>query len=37
MWWLTLVLAVVFALAAHVLVQRTVHRMDWLDAMKAQE
>jgi putative ABC transport system permease protein len=36
-WWLTLALAVVFALAAHALVQRTVHRMDWLDAMKAQE
>ena len=36
-WWLTLLLAAVFAMVAHGFVQRTIHRMDWLDAMKAQE
>jgi putative ABC transport system permease protein len=36
-WIWTLVLAVVFALSAHLFVQRTIHRMDWLDALKAKE
>ncbi|MFZ5832457.1 MAG: ABC transporter permease [Planctomycetota bacterium] len=36
-WALTLVLAVVFALLAHLAVQRAIHRMDWLDALKAKE
>jgi putative ABC transport system permease protein len=33
----TLVLAVLFALAAHLGVQRAIHRMDWLDALQAKE
>jgi putative ABC transport system permease protein len=36
-WIWTLVLAAVFTLTAHLAVQRTIHRMDWLDALKAQE
>jgi len=36
-WIWTLVLAVLFGLSAHLLVQRTIHRMDWLDALKATE
>jgi len=36
-WGLTLLLAVVFALAAHGFVQRTIGRMNWLDAMKVLE
>ena len=36
-WWLTLLLAVAFALVAHLIGQRTIHRMNWLDALKAQE
>ena len=30
-------LAVVFALAAHLSVQRAIHRMDWLEALQAKE
>ena len=33
----TAVLAVVFALVAHCAVQRTIHRMDWLEALQAKE
>lgn len=36
-WWGTAVLAVLFGLLAHLAVQRAVHKMDWLDALKAQE
>jgi len=36
-WFWTLVLAVVYSLAAHGFVQRAVHRMDWLEALKAKE
>ena len=36
-WIWTLVLAVLFALAAHLGVQRAIHRMDWLDALQAKE
>jgi len=33
----TAVLAVLFALLAHLAVQQTVHRMDWLEALQAKE
>jgi putative ABC transport system permease protein len=33
----TLVMAAVFAVIAHLLVQREIHRMNWLEALKAQE
>ena len=33
----TLVMAVVFAVLAHLLVQREISRMDWLEALKAKE
>ena len=33
----TAVLAVLFALLAHLAVQRAVHRMDWLEALQAKE
>jgi putative ABC transport system permease protein len=36
-WVWTAVLAVLFGLAAHVFVQRAIHRMAWPDALKAQE
>lgn len=36
-WIWTVVLAVSFALLAHLAVQRTVHRMDWLEALQAKE
>jgi putative ABC transport system permease protein len=36
-WAWTLLLAVVFGLVAHLFVQRSIHRMAWLDALKAQE
>jgi len=36
-WVWTLILAVVFGLIAHLFVQRSIHRMAWLDALKAQE
>ena len=36
-WIWTLVLAVLFGLSAHLLVQIAVHRMDWLGALQAQE
>jgi putative ABC transport system permease protein len=36
-WIWTMILAVVFGLVAHLIVQRSIHRMAWLDALKAQE
>ncbi len=36
-WLATLGLAVTFALAAHGVVQRSIHRLDWLEASKTQE
>jgi len=36
-WIWTAVLAVLFALLAHLCVQRSVHRMDWLEALQAKE
>lgn len=36
-WIWTVVLAVVFATGAHLIVQRTIHTMDWLEALKAKE
>jgi putative ABC transport system permease protein len=37
LWTLTLALAVVFGLVTHLFVQRAIHTMDWLDALKTQE
>jgi len=36
-WLRAIVLAMVFALLAHLFVQRAIHKMDWLDALKTQE
>jgi len=36
-WIWTLLLAVLFALAAHLAVQRQVHQMNWLEALQAKE
>jgi putative ABC transport system permease protein len=36
-WIWTLILAVLFALTAYLFVQRSIHRMDWLEALKAKE
>ncbi len=36
-WIWTLILAVLFGLSAHLVVQRAVHRMDWLEALQAKE
>jgi len=36
-WGWTFVLAMVFALASHLLVQRVIHRFDWLEALQAKE
>jgi putative ABC transport system permease protein len=36
-WLWTLLLAIVFGLLAHGFVQHAIHRMDWLDSLKAQE
>lgn len=36
-WIGTMVLGIVFTGAAHLFVQRSIHRMDWLDALKAKE
>ena len=36
-WISTVILAIVFALAAHAVVQRNIHRLDWLDASKTRE
>lgn len=36
-WWTTIVLAIVFALAAHAVVQITLSRMDFLDGLKVKE
>jgi putative ABC transport system permease protein len=36
-WGRAIVLALVFALLAHLFVQRAIHKMDWLDALKTQE
>jgi hypothetical protein len=36
--WIRIMLyAIVFALTTHLFVQRAIHRMDWLDALKVQE
>ncbi len=37
LWILTMVLAIVFGLITHLFVQRTINKMDWLDALKMQE
>ena len=34
---LTLAMAVLFGTLAHLFVQRSIHRMDWLEALKAKE
>jgi putative ABC transport system permease protein len=36
-WFKTILGALVFALAAHAIVQRDIHRLDWLDASKTKE
>jgi putative ABC transport system permease protein len=36
-WFATVGMAIVFALAAHGVVQRTINRLDWLDASKTKE
>ncbi len=36
-WWTTMVIAVVFSLAAHAVVQRSLWRMDYLEALKVKE
>ena len=36
-WYGTLIFAVIFAVLAHLAVQRAIHKMDWLDALKVQE
>lgn len=36
-WYGTVVMAVLFALVAHAVVQRTINRLDWLDASKTKE
>ena len=36
-WLKTLAYAVVFALLTQLVIQRTIHKMDWLDALKVQE
>ncbi len=37
LWTLTMVLAVIFGLVAHLFVQRAINKMNWLDALKIQE
>jgi len=37
MWVMTLVLASIFWILAHMAVQREIHRMDWLEALKVSE
>jgi len=36
-WWGTFALAIVFTLAAHAFVQRSIHCMNWLEALQAKE
>ena len=36
-WLIVVGLGVAFGLAAHFVVQRSIHRMDWLDALKTRE
>lgn len=36
-WLFVIALGVTFGLAAHLLVQRSIHRMDWLEALNARE
>jgi putative ABC transport system permease protein len=36
-WTLTILLGAAFGLAAHALVQRTIHRLNWLEALQAKE
>ena len=33
----TAVLAILFGLGAHLIVQRNIHRMDWLEALQSKE
>ncbi len=37
LWIRIMVYAIAFALVTHLFVQRAIHRMDWLDALKVQE
>ncbi len=37
LWITTMLLAVLFGLTAHLFVQRAIHKMNWLDALKVQE
>ena len=37
LWIITMALAVIFGLMAHLFVQRAIHGMNWLDALKTQE
>jgi putative ABC transport system permease protein len=36
-WYGTITMAIIFALVAHAVVQRTINRLDWLDASKTKE
>ena len=36
-WYGTLVMAAIFALVAHAVVQHTINKLDWLDASKTKE
>jgi putative ABC transport system permease protein len=36
-WMVVIGLGIAFGLAAHLVVQRSIHRMDWLDALKTRE
>ena len=33
----TLIASVLFGLAAHAFIQRSIHKMDWLEALKVKE
>ncbi|MBN1396259.1 MAG: FtsX-like permease family protein [Pirellulales bacterium] len=37
LWILTMVTAIIFGLITHLFVQRSINKMDWLDALKIQE
>jgi putative ABC transport system permease protein len=36
-WYGTVLMAILFALVAHAVVQRTINKLDWLDASKTKE
>jgi putative ABC transport system permease protein len=36
-WYTAVLMAIVFALAAHAVVQWNIHKLDWLDASKTKE